>query len=170
MERLFPPEGRREHAEMYLKAILRLKETGETPARVASISRTLKVKPPSVVGMLTKLSSQGLIRPSNGRGVVLTPAGRKEARRLLRNCRLVEVFMQKALGMRVDDRVACRLEHHLSEKFATGICEMLHHPRNCPHGNLIPPGRCCRLALATENGPLPRQNGRRASTSEDSSQ
>jgi DtxR family transcriptional regulator, Mn-dependent transcriptional regulator len=144
MERLFPPEGYSEHAEMYLKAILRLKETGETPARVASISSLLKVKPPSVVGMLTKLNANGFVRPFGKRGVVLTSAGRKEALRLLRNCRLVEVFMRDALAIRVDDRVACRLEHRLTEEFADSLCRMLHHPRICPHGIPIPIGKCCR--------------------------
>jgi DtxR family transcriptional regulator, Mn-dependent transcriptional regulator len=100
MEQLFVPESSREHAEMFLKAILRSKETGEAPARVASISRLLKVKPPSVVGMLTKLNANGFVRPSGERGVVLTSAGRKETLRLLRNCRLVEVFMRDALAMR----------------------------------------------------------------------
>ena len=149
MEQLFPPDGRSEHAQMYLKAILRLKEMGETPARVASISRILNVKPPSVVGMLTKLRIQGLIRPSDGRGVILSSAGRKEARRLLRNCRLLEVFMQDALGIRVDDRVACHLEHRLTKEFVDALCRMLHHPRSCPHGKPIPLGRCCRVAQAS---------------------
>ena len=149
MERLFPPEAHKEHAEMYLKAISLLREAGEAPARVNSIARVLGVKPPSVVGMLTKLKAEGLVRRFDEKGVGLTSRGARQARRLLRNCRLVEVFMHDALGIKVDDRVACNLEHRLTETFTDGLCGLLHHPRTCPHGKPIPKGKCCKATPAS---------------------
>ncbi len=146
VERLSSPERYREHDEMYLKAIWRLEESGETPARVASISRLLHVKPPSVVGMLKKLDTRKLIRYSGRRGILLTSTGRQDALRLIRNCRLVEVFMQDALGIPLDEKLACDIEHRLTEEFADGLCRMLHHPTSCPHGQPLPRGRCCRAA------------------------
>ncbi len=144
VERLFTSERYHENEEMYVKAIWRLKESGESPARVASVSKLLNVKPPSVVGMLKKLDSKGFTRSLGRRGTSLTSTGRRHALRLIRNCRLVEVFMRDAMGIPVDEKLACHIEHRLSDEFADGLCRMLHHPASCPHGQPIPRGRCCR--------------------------
>jgi len=142
-EELFAAVRYRDHEEMYLKAIWRLEEWKEAPARVASISRLLRVKPPSVVGMLRKLDGRGLVRYTSRQGIRLTSKGRRSAERLIRNCRLVEVFMKNALNMPVDEKVACDIEHRLTEEFTDGLCRILRHPRICPHGHPIPTGKCC---------------------------
>ena len=39
---------------------------------------------------------------------------------------------------------ACDLEHNLSTDLADSICTLLGHPKQCPHGNPIPEGNCCK--------------------------
>jgi len=37
----------------------------------------------------------------------------------------------------------CKLEHVLKKGLEDKICTLLGHPRSCPHGSPIPPGKCC---------------------------
>jgi DtxR family Mn-dependent transcriptional regulator len=41
---------------------------------------------------------------------------------------------------------ACELEHMLNTEIVDGICTLLGHPRECPHGFAIPEGECCRVS------------------------
>ena len=36
------------------------------------------------------------------------------------------------------------MEHILSPAVTDSVCSFLGHPKRCPHGKAIPPGRCCR--------------------------
>jgi DtxR family Mn-dependent transcriptional regulator len=38
---------------------------------------------------------------------------------------------------------ACKFEHILDHGLDESICTLLGHPKICPHGKPIPPGRCC---------------------------
>ena len=40
---------------------------------------------------------------------------------------------------------ACTLEHAIPEEVEEAICTLLGHPKECPHGKPIPPGRCCKI-------------------------
>ena len=41
---------------------------------------------------------------------------------------------------------ACEFEHILNTEIVDGICTLLGHPRECPHGFPIPEGECCRVS------------------------
>jgi DtxR family Mn-dependent transcriptional regulator len=43
---------------------------------------------------------------------------------------------------------ACKFEHLLDRGLDESICTLLGHPKICPHGKLIPPGKCCRQGRA----------------------
>lgn len=71
----------------------------------------------------------------------LSPAADVIRRHRLAERLLIDVlFTSDAL---LDDR-ACKFEHVLDRGVADSICSLLGHPRVCPHGKPIPPGRCCR--------------------------
>lgn len=143
-EALYIKTTPKEHVEMYLKAIKLLNEAGEDPVRVVSLAKKLRVAPPSVVQMLSKLEHEGYVLYTRRSGVKLTELGESIATRILRNARLLEVLMEKHLGIVADERVVCGVEHHMTEELAEALCKFLNHPRKCPHGIDIPPGRCCR--------------------------
>src|SRR3989338_472691 len=84
VESLYIEPAEDSHSDMYLKAIYLFKESGEYPAKVASISRILKISAPSVVQMLDKLDKRGVVKYSK-RGAVLTAKGMKMARIFVRN-------------------------------------------------------------------------------------
>lgn len=144
-EMLYIETTPREHVEMYLKAIKLLNEFGEDPVRVVSLARKLGVAPSSVVQMLSKLEHEGLVSYERRFGVRLTKLGDDIATKVLRNARLLEVLMEKHLGIVADERIVCGVEHHMTDELAEALCRFLNHPKKCPHGIDIPPGKCCKV-------------------------
>jgi DtxR family Mn-dependent transcriptional regulator len=136
-----------ERVEEYLELLLVLEEKGVDVVKISKISKGLAIAPPSAVQMLKKLEAKGLVNYMTREGVMLTEKGRKVAKSIIRNHRLIECLMKKTLNREVDESVVCGLEHHMSEEFANAICTLLDHPRLCPHGNDIPKGECCKKTL-----------------------
>jgi DtxR family Mn-dependent transcriptional regulator len=140
-EVLFVGTAEAEHVEMYLKAIWHIKEKGEA-VKISTIAKMLNVRQPSVVQMLKKLNEQNLVNYSKA-GVSLTEGGEKVGASMMRNSRLLEVLMDSALKVEIDEEMVCGIEHHMNRQFTDALCTMLKHPRKCPHGHSIPPGSCC---------------------------
>ena len=143
-EELFIDTAEAEHIEMYLKAIWSSSERKEE-VKVSSIAKLLDVTQPSVVQMLHKLNDGGLVAYKGGKNVVeLTNEGEKIGKQMIRNTRLLEVMMNDALKLEIDEEMVCGIEHHMKKKFTDALCTLLKHPRKCPHGYVIPYGQCCR--------------------------
>ena len=140
-EILFVGTAEAEHVEMYLKAIWHIKERDE-PVKISTIAKMLHVRQPSVVQMLKKLSGQDLVE-YNKAGVFLTEGGEKVGSDMMRNSRLLEVLMDSALKVEIDEEMVCGIEHHMNMQFTDALCTMLNHPRKCPHDHDIPMGECC---------------------------
>lgn len=140
-EVLFVGTAEAEHVEMYLKAIWHIKERGE-PVKISTIAKMLNVRQPSVVQMLKKLNEQNLVN-YNKAGVELTEDGERIGASMMRNSRLLEVLMDSALKVEIDEEMVCGIEHHMNKQFTDALCKMLKHPRKCPHGHDIPRGSCC---------------------------
>ena len=140
-EVLFVGTAEAEHVEMYLKAIWHIKERNE-PVKISVIAKMLNVRQPSVVQMLKKLNERELVE-YNKAGVFLTETGEKIGSSMMRNSRLLEVLMDSALKVEVDEEMVCGIEHHMNIQFTDALCTMLNHPRKCPHEHDIPMGECC---------------------------
>jgi len=125
--------------EDYLKAMYRL-QNGDTPAASSEIASAIGVKPPTVTTMLQRMDDDGLVHYESYQGARLTERGEKGALKVLRNHRLLELFLTKELGYdwaEVHDE-ADVLEHHLSEKLVERIEVLLGSPAVDPHGAPIP--------------------------------
>jgi DtxR family Mn-dependent transcriptional regulator len=97
---------------------------------------------------LNLLKKDGLISIT-GDEVQLTVKGFEEARRTIRCHRLSERMFYDIfdIGEEQMEDVACRFEHLLIKpELEEKICELLGHPRSCPHGRNIPIGECCHRA------------------------
>ena len=140
-EVLFVGTAEDEHVEMYLKAIWHIKERNE-PVKISTIARMLNVRQPSVVQMLKKLNQKQLVE-YNKAGVFLTENGEQVGSTMMRNSRLLEVLMDSALKVAIDEEMVCGIEHHMNKQFTDALCTMLKHPRKCPHDHEIPLGECC---------------------------
>ena len=143
-ETLFVGTAEAEHVEMYLKAIWHIKERGED-VKISTIAKMLNVRQPSVVQMLKKLNLKNLVN-YNKAGVRLTEDGERVGSSMMRNSRLLEVLMDSALKVEIDEEMVCGIEHHMNKQFTNALCVMLKHPRKCPHDHEIPMGECCKSA------------------------
>jgi DtxR family Mn-dependent transcriptional regulator len=85
--------------------------------------------------------------------VSLTPKGLDEARKVVRRHRLAERLLMDVLNTDPGsvEEAACRFEHVLRSGVEENVCTILGHPRVCPHGNPIPPGKCCKEGLDEAN-------------------
>jgi len=140
-EVLFVGTAEAEHVEMYIKAIWLIREKKEA-IKISTISRVLKIRQPSVVQMLKKLNTRKLVNYSKAI-VSLTPLGEEIGSKMMRNSRLLEVLMNDALKVEIDEEMVCGIEHHMKDHFTNALCTMLNHPRKCPHNYKIPRGSCC---------------------------
>ncbi len=125
--------------EDYLKVIYKILESDST-ATTSAIASALAISPASVTSMLKKLHDLKLVRYERYRGVSILPPGRKIALEVIRHHRLIELYLQSALGYPWDrvDAEAERLEHVISEEMEDRIDELLGHPTVDPHGDPIP--------------------------------
>jgi DtxR family Mn-dependent transcriptional regulator len=124
----------------YLKAIYELGLDGDYVAS-STLAERLGVAPSSATAMTQRLADHGYASSVPYRGVSLTAKGREAALELLRHHRLLELYLQRALGYpwdRVHDE-AEKLEHTISEELEERIDDALGHPTEDPHGHPIPP-------------------------------
>ncbi|MFD1514436.1 metal-dependent transcriptional regulator [Halomarina rubra] len=125
--------------EDYLKSIYRLQDR-DTPAMTAEVAAAMGVKPPTVTAMLQRMADDGLVHYQRYQGARLTERGEKGALKVLRNHRLLELFLTEELGYdwaEVHDE-ADVLEHHLSVTLVERIEVLLGSPAVDPHGEPIP--------------------------------
>jgi DtxR family transcriptional regulator, Mn-dependent transcriptional regulator len=137
--------------EDYLKALF---ELGEHDVKPRALAAAVGVSAASVTGMLRKLAELRLVSYRKYRGASLTPAGRALALETLRHHRLLETYLERALGYgwhEVHDE-AERLEHVISEEFEERVDALLGRPTHDPHGDPIP--RRDGSVPVTPGGPL----------------
>jgi DtxR family Mn-dependent transcriptional regulator len=125
--------------EDYLKAIYQLSPEGR-PASTSDIAHLLALSPPSVTGMVKRLSEHGLLEHVPYRGVQLTDEGRRAALRMVRRHRLIEAYLVEFLGYSWDTvhEEAERLEHAVSDTMVERMANALGNPEVDPHGDPIP--------------------------------
>lgn len=93
---------------------------------------------------IERLIEAGCVSLAAG-GIKLTDAGKPLARDVVRRHRLAERLLLDVLGTgdKLMHERACKFEHLLDRGLDESICSLLGHPRVCPHGKPIPPGKCC---------------------------
>jgi DtxR family transcriptional regulator, Mn-dependent transcriptional regulator len=123
----------------YLKAIHRLGGPDQMVSPI-DIANLLKVRAPSVTGMLKRLAESGWIDYEPGTGARLTKSGLAEALRVIRRHRLVETFLSQVLGLDWSevDAEAEALEHSISPRLEAALAAHLGEPLEDPHGHPIP--------------------------------
>jgi len=110
--------------EDYLERILELIDS-KGYARVIDIATALKISQASVTNMVQRLDAEGLLKYEKYRGLILTAAGKKLARRIAQRHKLLTEFL-KLLGL--EDRVIHQdvegLEHHISPSTLRAIAAL----------------------------------------------
>lgn len=127
--------------EDYLKTIYKQTVEAENDlVKTTDIAAAMGFTDQTINEMVKRLAKKKMIVFIRYKGVYLTNEGLKEAKRLVRNHRLWEVFLMKKLNYsweEVHDE-AENLEHASSEKLMDHIDAFLNSPHYCVHGNAIP--------------------------------
>jgi DtxR family Mn-dependent transcriptional regulator len=93
-----------------------------------------------------EMTRMGLLQIGPEDEVAFTEQGEAAALRIIRRHRLAERLFADVLGMNMEqiEKAACNFEHSVVPEVTEGLCTLLGHPHECPHGRPIPPGECCR--------------------------
>lgn len=128
-----------EAIEDFLKAIYLLQQEHDR-VQTSMLAEALHITAPSTTEMAKKLAKANLVIHEPYRGIRLTPGGERIALEIVRNHRLLELFLVETLGCGWDEVhvEAERLEHAVSDHLIERIAEYLGHPRYDPHGDPIP--------------------------------
>ncbi len=102
--------------EDYIETIAEL-TASKGHAHTKDIADRLRVKMPSVTGILQKLESMNLIIYNSHQPVTLTEAGQAIARKIMRRHQILTDFFSNILGLPIDKakKTACEIEHHVDE-------------------------------------------------------
>lgn len=126
-----------ERAEEILEALaIQLEEQGKKPLELGAFRDEPAVE---------ELAHLGFIRRDQDH-IHLLDKGKAEAEEALRRHRLAERLLVDVLYIKkkVIDEVSCKFEHLLHKGLEDNVCTILGHPKVCPHGKPIPPGKCCQ--------------------------
>ncbi len=133
-----------EAVQDYLRALYKLSGDDPTIERVTNsrLAEHLAVRPASVTAMLQRMAAArpALVDYHKSRGARLTAAGKRAALEVVRNHRLLELYLHEKLGYSWDEvhEEAERLEHVISSELAGRLSAALGHPTHDPHGHVIP--------------------------------
>lgn len=102
--------------EDYIEAISEL-TASKGHAHSKDIAERLRVKMPSVTGVLQRLEGLRLIVYNPHQPVTLTEVGQKIAEKIVRRHRILTDFFSSLLGLPLDKarKAACEIEHHVDE-------------------------------------------------------
>jgi DtxR family Mn-dependent transcriptional regulator len=126
---LTKPSGREEG---YIETIYNLIQT-HGYARVADISETLNVKPPSVTNMLQRLDKQKFVTYTKYRGVILTPKGKYLAKALERRHKALRgLLIMMGVNEETADRDACEIEHRIDHETVKRLAKFVEYVQSAP--------------------------------------
>ena len=143
-----PQERLSSVVENYLLSLYILKEEQESTvlAQLAAYIRRLPASEglgttlPSILGMLRRMSRDGLIRISSKKEIEFTERGAELAKGIARRHRLAERLVVDVLGVELSraDEEAHLLEHGISAYLEERINSVVQGPTTCPFGKPIP--------------------------------
>ena len=143
-----PPERLSSVVENYLLSLYILKEEQQSTVlgqlagyiRRLPASEGLGTTLPSILGMLRRMSRDGLVRMSAKKEIEFTEKGAQLAAGIARRHRLAERLVVDVLGVELPraDEEAHQLEHGISPYLEERIKDAVNSPTTCPFGKPIP--------------------------------
>ncbi len=131
----------RETREEYLETIYKISGGSvDRPVHTGEIAKKMELSPPTVTEILPLLEKEGYLRYKPYHGVKLTQKGRHLGMTIVRNHRVLEVFLDQYFSISKDKihEKACQMEHIFDKDMINEMCKRLGAPTKCPHGNDIP--------------------------------
>lgn len=114
--------------------------SGGWAARVKDIAGRMNVRPPTAVGFLDRLCTEGLVEKGPG-GYRLSKKGVEYYNEATRAHRLIEtLFSRNGIPLEVACRLSSSIGDALDDADLERLCAKMSHPETCPHGRPIPVG------------------------------
>ena len=132
-----------EDQEMFLERLWCLREKGKNACNILIGTHETKNRK----DLLATFQKSGYLNVI-GEQVNFMPKGEVYARDIIRRRRLTEVLLYNVLKLEMNtvETSACKIEHIINQEVTDSICAFLGHPVQCPHGQPIPRGECCKEA------------------------
>ena len=113
----------------------------ESPALATRVAELLGISRASAGEMLKRLEADGLVERGERKEILLTPAGREAAEKVIRRHRLIERLLTDFMGYtgREAHEQADALADTFSDDMIERIGERLGNPDRCPHGWPVEP-------------------------------
>lgn len=126
--------------ENYLKTLYKLGSNSTRKVNNTALSKAMELNPATVLEMVRKLTTKGLVELQPDKSIRLTEKGKKKALLIIRRHRLWEVFLVEKLeyGWNEVHDLAEQLEHVDSANLTDRLEKFLGHPAFDPHGDPIP--------------------------------
>ena len=129
--------------EDYLRTMYGLYEELEDKSKgIKSIrvAKDLSISRASVSAMIRRLISKRYLMAKPYSKIHFTKKGFQEAKRIMHDHRVIEVFLKDVLKYNLKDvhEEAHRLEHAFSEESIKRLDNFLNHPKKSPFGREIP--------------------------------
>jgi DtxR family Mn-dependent transcriptional regulator len=121
-----------------LKHLQRCESHGRRPS-LQSLAGALEITANQAADVVRKLQEHELLKMEGGE-ILLTPAGREYALRVIRAHRLWEQYLAEETGFEEAEwhGQADEYEHHLTPEETAALARQLGHPLYDPHGDPIP--------------------------------
>lgn len=115
--------------------------SGGSPAIAARIAELLGVSRAAAGEMLKRMEAEGLVERGPSKEAILTKAGLKRAKRVVRRHRIVERFLTDYMGLEPHEShaQADRIGGTFDDAMVDRMNERLGFPDRCPHGWLVEP-------------------------------
>jgi len=129
----------RKNYEDYIIAVWEVMETNNK-VLIKDVSERLKTSVPTAWEELHRLESMGFISFEK-EGIKFTDFGYENAKRVIMNHRIAELFVYKMLEVPWEDthEEVMEFEHSLKDNLMDRLWRNMGRPSTCPHGNPINP-------------------------------
>lgn len=115
-------------------------QNGNPYVSTSAIADEMGVSAPAVTRMVQRLKEAGYVDHEPYRGIILTPAGEREALHSIRKHRIVERFLTDVMqfGWHEVHDAADEFGAVVSDALLLRMDAMADYPQRCPHGEPIP--------------------------------
>ena len=123
---------------VYLEGMYRLNESHDTTS-VSALAKRFGVTLPTAIEILDKLEEKGLVIRKPWKAPELTKRGSSLAERLIHQHRIVELYLNKTLGLNsaTSCSEASKVAYLFEKSVIRKMCKSLQRPAKCMHGYLI---------------------------------
>jgi len=125
-------------------AYLMLFYESDEPLRLVEVSKMLKVKMPSALETISRLTMKGYLEKVSRGRFKISEKGKKYVEEIIwRHAVLEWTFMSK---LKIKNKNLCKviseIEELIPKEIIEELCEINEHPETCPHNIVIPhPGK-----------------------------